>query len=632
MFSKKPIAAIAAVFLACGLAIFTFAHPAQARPKELDSAIDEVIVLDQGWNERLREAYYFTDEGSKLLPYDWFLVLERASSQELFRSNEHMDALRFLPSQATDANPDGLPVGFAKGVDKGGDAWVGFNCALCHTGELRYQDTTIRVDGAPTLGDLQTLQVELLETLKVTAENADKFDRFARQVLEPTSEATAAEEQPALAAEAREELRGQLFAQIAKIETYNAINYDYHDQPSYGYARVDAIGSIFNQVMTTFNDLPENARPADAPVSYPFVWGTDQSDVVQWPGFAPSGPLSFGTLLRNAGQVLGTYGEIEIPARTVPADFDSDGAKEAEELIEDLFDLRYESSLNVENLGKYEQWVADLRSPRWPEQYLPAIDTDLAQAGEGIYNRSCLGCHAIIKPADEGKTYHATLTPLAVVQTDSKELDNMARQLKAGKYEGLPQSLPELGFIGPETTGTNPLVNASVGALLGQPKASLQAGLNKSPIQILLRFNPIRAIKAFLDPKQAIQSLKADLKNARLGDFFVARKAVSEPIYKARPLNGAWATAPFLHNGSVPNLYELLLPQEQRSDVFYVGSREFDPEKVGYVANEATEGELELFRFETSLPGNSNQGHEFGLNAIETEYDRLALLEYLKTL
>src|SRR5690625_3270750 len=60
--------------------------------------------------------------------------------------------------------------------------------------------------------------------------------------------------------------------------------------------------------------------------------------------------------------------------------------------------------------------------------------------------------------------------------------------------------------------------------------------------------------------------------------------------YKARPLNGIWATAPYLHNGSVPTLYDLLLPAkrpddpedgEYRPDEFMVGSREFDPIKVG---------------------------------------------------
>jgi hypothetical protein len=52
--------------------------------------------------------------------------------------------------------------------------------------------------------------------------------------------------------------------------------------------------------------------------------------------------------------------------------------------------------------------------------------------------------------------------------------------------------------------------------------------------------------------------------------------------YRARPLGGLWATPPFLNNGSVPNLYALLSPEAERPRVFYIGSREFDPEKVGY--------------------------------------------------
>ena len=55
------------------------------------------------------------------------------------------------------------------------------------------------------------------------------------------------------------------------------------------------------------------------------------------------------------------------------------------------------------------------------------------------------------------------------------------------------------------------------------------------------------------------------------------------PGYKARPHEGVWATPPFLHNGSVPNLYQLLSPVSERSKRFFVGRREFDPVKVGLV-------------------------------------------------
>ncbi len=105
--------------------------------------------------------------------------------------------------------------------------------------------------------------------------------------------------------------------------------------------------------------------------------------------------------------------------------------------------------------------------------------------------------------------------------------------------------------------------------------------------------------------------------------------------YKAPPLSGIWATPPYLHNGSVPNLYELLSPVEERSKEFYLGTKEFDPKYVGY-RNENIPG---TFLLDTSYKGNSNKGHEFkdggGMGVIGpafSEEERWELVEYLKTL
>ena len=103
--------------------------------------------------------------------------------------------------------------------------------------------------------------------------------------------------------------------------------------------------------------------------------------------------------------------------------------------------------------------------------------------------------------------------------------------------------------------------------------------------------------------------------------------------YKARPLTGIWATAPYLHNGSVPTLYDLLLPPNQRPKTFFTGTREFDPVKIGYVTTPSADND---FLFETraasgeSILGNSNSGHEFGTTLNEDQ--RKMLIEYLKTL
>jgi hypothetical protein len=96
--------------------------------------------------------------------------------------------------------------------------------------------------------------------------------------------------------------------------------------------------------------------------------------------------------------------------------------------------------------------------------------------------------------------------------------------------------------------------------------------------------------------------------------------------YKARPLSGIWASAPYLHNGSVPSLAELLKPPGQRVASFHVGSREFDPALVGLSIADGPHTML----FDTTQPGNGNAGHEFGTALSES--DKADLLEYLKSL
>jgi len=105
--------------------------------------------------------------------------------------------------------------------------------------------------------------------------------------------------------------------------------------------------------------------------------------------------------------------------------------------------------------------------------------------------------------------------------------------------------------------------------------------------------------------------------------------------YKARPLNGIWAAPPYLHNSSVPNLYALLSPVAERPKCFYLGNREYDPVNVGYRTNKFPGG----FRFDTSIRGNTNTGHEFNngsgngiIGPLLKRDERLALIEYLKTL
>ena len=98
--------------------------------------------------------------------------------------------------------------------------------------------------------------------------------------------------------------------------------------------------------------------------------------------------------------------------------------------------------------------------------------------------------------------------------------------------------------------------------------------------------------------------------------------------YSNMPLDGIWLRAPYLHNGSVPSLRELLAPPEERPVVFYRGYPVYDYENLGFVSSGAA-AEALGFRFDTKERGNGNQGHLYGTNLDEQEIE--ALLEYLKT-
>ena len=102
--------------------------------------------------------------------------------------------------------------------------------------------------------------------------------------------------------------------------------------------------------------------------------------------------------------------------------------------------------------------------------------------------------------------------------------------------------------------------------------------------------------------------------------------------YANMPLDGIWLRAPYLHNGSVPNLRELLEPSAARTRVFYRGNDVFDPQNVGFVSNVDKQGGREFYRFDTSQRGNGNQGHEGQTYGTELPADeKRALIEYLKT-
>ena len=107
--------------------------------------------------------------------------------------------------------------------------------------------------------------------------------------------------------------------------------------------------------------------------------------------------------------------------------------------------------------------------------------------------------------------------------------------------------------------------------------------------------------------------------------------------YLSPPLDGLWLRAPYLHNGSVPTLRDLLNPPDERPQTFHRGYDVYDPVKVGFARARAdarlvptANCSSRYFLFDTRRRGEGNGGHLYGTSLLPEQKDQL--IEYLKTL
>lgn len=622
-----------------------------------------VEYLPQNWSATDSLWFYTVTQGSNMMPYDFFMVLEKKGSDELFRSNENMNFYRYLPQKATSGNPDGLPVGFVKDTYKGRD-YIGLTCAACHTAQINYKGKGIRIDGGPAIADMESFMRDIVKALLVTRDNDEVKKRFVQNVLSRGSYRTEAA------------ILADLNTYLDRLSSYITINYS---TTHYGYGRLDAFGRIYNRVLehiintrelqellrdprvmgdraltgTELESLTGNAdtvltgnerdlmvrdivtrlnetngwealgklrkkifNPPNAPVSYPFLWDTPRHDYVQWNGLTENSGLK--AIARNAGEAIGVFGTLDWTERdgfSLPSLITGQGFSGKH--------ISFDSSVNVMNLRRIEARLWNLQSPQWPENILGRIDTSRLPNGRSLYNRHCASCHSRIVRDEPDRRVIAHMSRASDAKTDPQMAHN------AVTYQGFSGIL------------RNEYVNFGPGDILLDRKAPVAALLTKATIGVVATPEPDKwflqrwaewaynLATGFRDNK-----IKASMKQGDYDPDTTDNPVASLSAYKARPLNGIWATGPYLHNGSVPTLYDLLLPKkapgdpeggEYRPDEFEVGSREFDPEKVGLKSSGYggflfnTKG----IRDDTGgyTKGNSNAGHEYGARRVADESD-----------
>ncbi len=533
---------------------------------------DGIIYLDQAWSQADREKYYQISQGARVMDYASFLNLEVPDSQELFRSDANSEFYGMTPQKPNPrTNPDGLPIGLAKTVLTEGP-WKGEQIGLTCAA---CHNTQLNYKG---------------KKIRIDGAPANMFDFVAyvgglsdamqATLNDPAKFDRLAAKVGASSEDAKAALRKQ-FESDAKNAKYYQDTVLVSPTPA-GPARLDAISAIVNRLTSVQSHIPENMSTPVAPTKPPFLWNAPQGSWTQWRGVQQD-PIN-----RNLVETMGVFMSMDLTSKTPE---------------EGLFT----SSSEIKNLAEIEGMLNRLAPPKWPEEVFGAIDHDKARAGEALFVNNCASCHNMWPytwtPANKyGKRFlEVGLVPQSYVGTDAGQFHDLkpyalTRQL--APYVAAPYKDKDL-------IPTGALYLNMVQRILDSALAAVDSGMTAEEKIALHGYREFP-----LEPRP-------------------------EGVYKAAPRDGVWATPPFMHNGSVPNLYEMLLPADQRTKKFYVG-REFDPIKVGL----DTTGKSGKFMHDVSLPGNSNAGHSFEdgplgngiIGPLLTEEQRWALVEYLKSI
>jgi mono/diheme cytochrome c family protein len=582
-------ASAAVITLACG----EFPSPIMPAPVEVKKVEH---LPNNDWTPEERQWFYHSSEGSRLIPYTWFVALEQVENEKPFLDPGHLAKFRIIPDLDPENNPDRLPVGFARdcrdpvnpqGIDT---QYVGFTCAACHTGQISYHGHTLQIDGAPSQVNLFPFMGHLAASLAFTTMDFSKFERFAKKVLGTGY---------------NEESKGELFHQVMRYidgelkMQHPAVYADLIGERKLkvtdpGFGRMDALGTGSNNLFGLLST--KNLKSLDAPVDVLPLWNAHSYAWVQ------SIAAIRQPMARNLIETLSVFPYLVLPGTSVEAQKD------------------YVSSVRLENLWMMESLASRLKPPVWPAALFGAPDPKKAERGQVLYQQLCARCHVPplatlanfdrrwpvagppgppepaafppdpVSEAAHQRSYQLPLFPVDEIGTDPLDAVNFAERKVDATAMGLGQNQPPANVIIPVLDG------------------------------VMQRYYT----KHNIPPKGQIEW------NGDRGNYWRTPTA-----YPARPLAGIWATAPFLHNGSVPNLYELLSPVEERSKTFYRGNIEFDPVRVGFEIRELEGG----FKFDTSEKGNSNAGHELNDGAGKgvigrklTEDERWQIIEYLKVL
>jgi len=617
---------------------------------------NNITWLEQGWTEQERQKFHHTSQGTMTLPipYEWFSALEQPGfklfgTKGLVIENGYLARLGFITGEVTPYNQAGLPVGFSvdynvtnPAISKTTFNAIGLTCAACHTGQMRVNDISVRYDGGPAMTNLTELISVLGVALIETYVDDAKFSRFSQRILGITNtkanrkklrkslkhtlknqiQGIVKLEELQLAGlrdKARKDIKEHPFRK--RIKTIRDIIKDRKKSTAEGFTRLDALNRIGNTVFGTATGNLKNIVKTDAPVNYPYLWNTSWFLWVQYDASI------MGPMIRNSGEALGVAAYVTLDQNS-PNNFDSSVK------LDNLFWM--ESLLGGTTPPTKNKKFDGLQPPQWREDIFGKINQKKHAQGAKLYAELCQGCH--LPPMDSEKFWSDTYW----TKPDERNLS----------YLDLP--IVDINYIGTDPQEALVLIKRKVDTT----NIGLNTRVYLENKEWFTKNNPVYFGSKSTDCKPVtVTDGKAQPFSLSLGATVQSvnnywyqnhntpiaqqekmngyrKNCLRAPFaYKARPLNGIWATAPFLHNGAVPNIYTLLSPVNERPKKFYLGSLDYDTKKMGYKMIKAKG----FFELDTTITGNSNKGHEFsntpGKGVIGrglSKEERYQLIEYLK--
>ncbi|MCX6111470.1 MAG: di-heme-cytochrome C peroxidase, partial [Proteobacteria bacterium] len=284
-------------------------------------------LASQGWSDQLMARYFYTDQGSMLMPYDLFVSLETEDGGTLFASYDNMSRYGFLaPTSLTTqdlagklVNPDKLPIGFTKHIqannrnlyNQGAREWVGVTCAACHTQRVQFTTASgpvsYLINGGAAVNNHIIFMWELKRALLATLHDQKRLVSLASRITGRGSWTNAAVVKARITDFVGADGNKNFGARVNRSVPTNLNGLDREEARRrinhlLGTGRLDAFGNIFNEVNEKIvaGTLP---HVPDAPVRYPHLWDSPVTDYVQ------TNAVTHAPLVRNIGEVLGVYGD-----------------------------------------------------------------------------------------------------------------------------------------------------------------------------------------------------------------------------------------------------------------------------------------------------------------------------------